>query len=189
MRHSKAMSQATRLVTAEEFEHFTKDESYRVELVRGRLVRMSPVAVRHGLAVARLIVLLSRYLDEHPIGVVLPDVGFKLESDPDTVRGPDVAFVRQERVPGLESRGWVRGAPDLLFEVLSPEDRPHDIRERLDDYFRASVSVVVLIDPQKKSATIQRASSTPVVLRGDDAVIEIGDPLPGFRCTLGEIFK
>jgi Uma2 family endonuclease len=181
------MSQATRLVTAEEFEHFSKDESYRVELVRGRLVRMSPVAVRHGLAVARLIVLLSRYLDEHPIGVVLPDVGFKLESDPDTVRGPDVAFVRQERVPELEHRRWIRGAPDLVFEVLSPEDRPHDTRERLDDYFRASVPVVVVIDPQKKCAVIHRPSVTPVILDGDDAVLEIDDVLPGFRCSLGEI--
>jgi Uma2 family endonuclease len=183
------MPQATRLVTAEEFEHFSEDEAYRVELVRGRLVRMSPVAFRHGQVVVQLIVLLSRYLDEHPVGVILPDVGFKLQSDPDTVRGPDVAFVLQERVAELDRPGFVRGAPDLVFEVLSPEDRPHDIRERLDDYFGAGVRVVVIVDPQKKSATIHRASSRAVVLRGDDAVLEIGQPLPGFTCTLAEIFK
>jgi len=183
------MSQATRLVTAEEFEHFSKDEAYRVELVRGRLVPMSPVAPRHGLVVVRLIVLLSRHLDAHPVGVILPDVGFKLESDPDTVRGPDVAFVRQERAGELERPGWFRGAPDLVLEVLSPEDRPHDTRERLDDYFRANVPVVIVIDPQKTSATIHRASLTPVVLRGRDAVLEVDDILPGFRCTLGEILE
>jgi len=146
MRHSKAMSQATRLVTAEEFEHFSEDEAYRVELVRGRLVRMSPVGPVHARIVPRLIRVLGDYLDDHPVGEILADCGFKLESDPDTVRGPDVAFVRQERAPELQRPGWVRGAPDLVFEVLSPDDRPHEVREKLDDYFRAGVPVVIVVE-------------------------------------------
>jgi len=183
------MSQTAGLVTAEEFEHFSNDDAYRVELVRGRLVRMSRVAPLHGLIVARLIVILSRYLDDHGIGVVLPDVGFKLESDPDTVRGPDIAFIRQERVPALWGEGFVHGAPDLVIEVLSPQDRPGEIRDKLGDYERAGVSVVIVVDPRKKTAAIHRGSVAPVVLRGDDAVLDIGHPIPGFRCTLGQIFK
>jgi len=183
------MSQATRLVTAEEFEHFSEDEAYRVELVRGRLVRMGPVGPVHARIVPRLIRVLGDYLDDHPVGEILADCGFKLESDPDTVRGPDVAFVRQERAPELQRPGWVRGAPDLVFEVLRPDDRPHEVHEKLDDYFRAGVPVVIVVDPEKKSATIHRLSEAPVVLCGDDALLEIGEPLAGFRCTLGEIFK
>ena len=189
MRHSKAMSQATRLVTADEFEHFSEDEAYRVELVRGRLVRMSAVSLLHARIVPRLIRVLGDYLDDHPVGEIFADCGFKLESDPDTVRGPDIAFIRQERISALERPGFVRGAPDLAIEVLSPDDRPGDVREKLDDYFRAGVPVVVVVDPQKKSAAIHRSSALPVVLRGAHAVLEIGDPIPGFTCTLGEIFK
>ena len=177
------------LVTAEEFEHFSEDEAHRVELVRGRLVRMSPVSPLHARIVPRLIRVLGDYLDDHPVGEILADCGFKLESHPDTVRGPDIAFVRQERISVLERPGFVRGAPDLAIEVLSPDDRPSEVREKLDDYFRAGVPVVVVIDPLKKSAAIYRSSATPVVVHGDEAVLDIGDPIPGFTCTLGRIFK
>ena len=183
------MPQATRLVTADEFERFSEDHAYRIELVRGRLVRMSPVGPPHGLVVVRLIVLLSRYLEEHPVGVILPDVGFKLQSDPDTVRGPDLAFIGQERFPALYREGFIHGAPDLVIEVLSPDDTRRELRAKLDDYFRAGVPVVVVIDPRKKSVTIHRPPDAPVVVRGDDAVLEIGDPLPGLRCTLNELLK
>ena len=88
----------TRLVTAEELERFP-DDDYRYELVEGRVVRMSPVGYQHGKIVARLIFLLHRHLLDMPSGIVVTEVGFKLAANPDTVRGPDVAFVRNERMP------------------------------------------------------------------------------------------
>ena len=181
------MSQATRLVTADELEHLPEYERY--ELVRGRLVPMSPVGPLHARVVPRLIMILGRYLDDHPVGEVLADCGFKLESEPDTVRGPDIAFIRRDRVQALWRDGFIHGIPDLLIEVISPGDRPGEIGEKLDDYQRAGVPVVVVVDPRKKSVAIHRASEAAVVLRDEDALLEVGDPLPGFRCTLGEIFK
>jgi Uma2 family endonuclease len=180
------MSQATRLVTADELEHLPEYE--RFELVKGRLVPMSPVSPLHALIVPRVIMILGRFLDDHPVGVILADCGFKLESDPDTVRGPDIAFIRQDRFASLYREGFVHGTPDLVIEVLSPADRSGEMREKLDDYFRVGVPIVVVVDPRKRSATVHRGSAEPVVLHGDDAVLEIADLLPGFRCTLGEIF-
>jgi len=182
------MSHTTRLVTAEELEHFPEDD-YRSELVKGRLIRMSPVGWEHGGSVVQLIAMMSRYLADHPLGVIRTEVGFRLQTNPDTVRAPDIAFVRRERIPALQRKGFVHGAPDLVIEVLSPDDRPTEMREKLDDYFRAGVAVVVVVDPHETIATIHRPPAAPIVVRGENAVLEIGEPIPGFTCTLGQIFK
>ena len=129
----------TRLVTAEELERFP-DDDYRYELVEGRLIRMSPVNFDHGRVVMRLGFLLSRHLEQHPVGVIGTEIGFKLASNPDTVRGPDIAFLKNERVPSRGTRGFFTGAPDLVIEVLSPEDRPGEMRQKIDGYLARGVS-------------------------------------------------
>src|SRR5678816_2505157 len=123
MRRDRGMSKITRLVTAGELERLP-DDGYRYELVEGRLVRMSPVTFDHGRIVLRLGFLLSRHLEERPVGVIGTDIGFKLASNPDTVRGPDIAFVRSERVPARGTPGFLKQSPDAVIEVLSPDDRP-----------------------------------------------------------------
>jgi Uma2 family endonuclease len=87
------MSESTRLVTAEELERFPRDDR-RYELVEGRLVRLSPVNFDHGRTVMRIGFLLSRHLEQRPVGVIGAEIGFVLASNPDTVRGPDIAFIR-----------------------------------------------------------------------------------------------
>src|SRR5690349_7265443 len=119
MHRHVAMSSATPLVTAEELERHPRD--YRYELVDGRIVRMSPVGFEHGQVVARLLFLLQQHLRREPSGVVLTEVGFKLASQPDTVRGPDIAFVRRDRVPSPTPKGFFNGRPDLAVEVRSPD--------------------------------------------------------------------
>ena len=131
MRSDRAMSESTRLVTAEELERFPRDDR-RYELVEGRLVRMSPVSFDHGRIVVQLAARLFGFLQNQPSGVVVTDVGFKLASNPDTVRGPDIAFLKKEHVPPAGGRGFFKGPPDLVIEVLSPEDRPGEMREKID---------------------------------------------------------
>ncbi|HEY6506605.1 MAG TPA: Uma2 family endonuclease, partial [Vicinamibacterales bacterium] len=93
MQYRQQMANPARVVTAAELERYPEDD-YRYELVRGRLIRMSPVAFPHGTMVMRVGFLLSHHLQSHPLGTVMTEVGFKLRSDPDTVRAPDIAFVR-----------------------------------------------------------------------------------------------
>ena len=181
------MSQAIRLVTADELQRMGSDARY--ELVKGQLVAMSPIGYSHGATVARLIAMLGRYVNDHRLGEVVTEVGFVLRSNPDTIRAPDIAFVRNDRVAALEGPRFPRGAPDLAIEVLSPEDRPAEVGEKVDEYLHAGVSVILVFDPRKRSVAIHRASEAGVVLSGDNAILEFGDLLPGFSCTLGEIFK
>jgi Uma2 family endonuclease len=181
------MSEATRLVTAEELEKFP-DDDYRYELVAGRLIRMSPVGFQHGTTVIRLGALLMRHAQERGLGAVMTEVGFKLASNPDTVRAPDVAFIRRDRMPTPEPRGFWNGPPDLAIEVLSPDDRPDDVREKLAEYLTHGVPVVVVVDPDARHVTVFRPSGPELALAADD-VLDLNDVVPGFRCRVRELFE
>jgi Uma2 family endonuclease len=181
------MSRSTRLVTAEELERLPGDD-YRYELVKGRVVRMSPVGWQHGKVVARLLLVLGKYLEQHTLGMVVTEVGFVLASNPDTVRAPDLAFIRQERLPAVDPRGFWRGAPDLAVEVLSPDDRAPEVEEKVDEYLQHGVTVVLVVDPHNESVSVHRRLAPPLALQGAHAVLEIGDVLPGFSATLASIF-
>src|SRR5437870_1537685 len=99
MQEGPQMSEAAQLVTAKEFERWHRDDGYRYELVEGRIIRMSPTGFNHGRIVVRMAGLLDAHVRSRKLGTVLADLGCKLKSNPDTVRGPDVAFVRTARTP------------------------------------------------------------------------------------------
>jgi Uma2 family endonuclease len=94
------------------------------ELVRGKLIVREPPSTYHGRVQATLNVIVGSYVRAHELGAVFgQDTGFKIESKPDTVRAPDLAFVDRTRVTQIPRRGYAALAPDLVAEILSPEDR------------------------------------------------------------------
>jgi Uma2 family endonuclease len=181
------MSETSRLVTAEELEKFP-DDDYRYELVEGRVIRMSPVGYLHGRTVVRFCGVLDRHVRARTLGAVVTEVGFKLRSNPDTVRTPDIAFIRQERLPGTDPQGFWQGAPDLAVEVLSPEDRPAEVRAKVDEYLVHGVPAVVVIDRANETATVFRQSTSPLRLE-PDAILDLTDIVQDFRCALRELFE
>ena len=188
MRSDRTMSEAARLVTAEELEHFPSDNN-RFELVEGRLVPMSPVSFEHGKVVLRVGFLLGRHLQDHPDGTVVAEVGFILARNPDTVRGPDIAFIRKDRVPARDSRGFFKGPPDVAIEVLSPEDRPGEVRAKTEEYLAQGVPLVVVIDPDEKTAALFRPTGHQAILRQGADLLDLNYVIPGFSCRLREIFE
>ena len=181
------MSDTTHLVTAEELEKFP-DDDYRYELVEGRVIRMSPTGTLHGWLVMRFGAELTQHVNARRLGLVVTEVGFRLASSPDTVRAPDLAFIRRERVPeGALSRGFWLGPPDLAVEVLSPDDRPSDIRTKVAEYLTYGVPLVVVIDPDDRSVITHRPSAPPVTLGAAD-FLDLDEVLQGFRCRVLDIF-
>jgi Uma2 family endonuclease len=183
---SPFMSETTRFVTADELEKLSDDDC-RYELVAGRLIRMSPVGYLHGKIVLQFAALLGRYLESRGVGTAVIEVGFKLASNPDTVRAPDLAFIRQERIPPLDPKGFWEGPPDLAVEVLSPQDRSSDVQEKVEEYLSGGVTLVLVVDPDSKSVVAYRRLSPPVALRAGDDVLEFDDSVPGFRCRVRDI--
>jgi Uma2 family endonuclease len=181
------MSETTRLVTAEELEKLPEDD-FRYELLAGRLIRMSPVGYLHGKIVLRFAALLDHYLEGRGLGTAVIEVGFKLASNPDTVRAPDVAFIRRDRIPLVDPKGFWQGPPDLAVEVLSPEDRPSEIREKVEEYLLRGVTLVLVLDPDKKDVVAHRRLSAPTAFTAGDDLLEFDDIIPGFRCSVRDIF-
>src|SRR5262245_25901690 len=188
MQTPHAMSHAAPLVTAEELERMPEDD-YRYELVEGRLIRMSPAAPLHGSLAANFIMLLGPHVRAHNLGAVGTEVGFKLVSNPDTVRAPDVSLIRRERFPSTGfRRGFWQGPPDLAVEVLSPDDVYTDTRRKIDEYLRTGCLAVVVLDPDDQTVTIHRRLSVPAILTIDDT-LDLDDVVPGFSCPVREIFQ
>src|SRR4029077_19991887 len=92
--------------------------------------------------------------------VVAGDVGFTLSRGPDTVRGPDVAFVRRGRVPRPLPSAYAELAPDLAVEILSPSDRSGETLAKVADWLNAGTRLVWVIDPWRRQARVYRQDGT-----------------------------
>jgi len=156
----------------------------RCELVRGRLVMMMPPGGRHGQLANLIAHRLTAFVADAGAGTVLAETGFLLSRDPDTVRAPDVAFVRTGREIG---DGFIDGAPDLAVEVVSPGDRPGYVRERVAEWLEAGCAAVWVVDPGTRTVTVHGVKRAPRVL-GKTHTLEDGLVLPGFILALRELF-
>jgi Uma2 family endonuclease len=172
----------TTFMTADELLRLP-DDGRRYELVRGELRKMSPSGARHARVAAQIIGSLIAFLKQQPIGTVYAsEGGFRISRQPDTVRAPDAAFVRADRV--VDTASFFEGPPDVAFEVTCPGDSYSEIEEKTLDWLRAGVRVVVVVDPRTSSVRIHRISGAANVAD----VIEIDDVIPGWKLPLSEVF-
>lgn len=170
-------------VTADDLEHMYIPHK-RTELVRGRLVVREPAGAEHGFVALRVAAAILRHVDATSAGVAFAaETGFRIFSDPDTVRAPDAAFVMKSRMPATLPKGFLTFAPDLVAEVVSPGDRAGEIHAKVGDWLEAGCRVVWVIDPARSLARVYRAD-------GSEEVIQLGgalsgeDVLPGFSLPL-----
>lgn len=165
------------------------DDSQRHELVRGELRTMAPAGWEHGDWSSVIDGSLGPYARKLRLGRVFAgDVGFLLAADPDTVRAPDIAFVRRDRVVAVESRrGYFPGAPDLAVEVVSPNDRYTDVDEKVAEWLEHGTRMVLVVNPRRKSVAVHRPGQPTRTLTLDDA-IDGEDVVPGWRLPLQELF-
>jgi Uma2 family endonuclease len=182
------MTTTTRLLTAEELLRMP-DDGYRYELVRGELKKMAPAGHRHGRIAANITGSLIQYVIRNNLGAVYAaETGFKLATDPDHVRAPDVAFVRQERVEEVkDTEGYWPGAPDLAIEVISPGDSYTEVQEKVFDWLDAGARAVMAVDPRKRIVTVYRSLTDIIILTEKDR-LKGGDVVPGWEMLIKDVF-
>ena len=176
------------LVTADELIGMP-DDGFKSELVEGRLIRMTPAGSLHGRLIVRLSTALDSFVEEHDLGAVFAaDTGFRLASAPDTVRAPDVSFVRKDRVPdtGLPAGYWP-GPPDLAVEVVSPSDSTAEVESKVQEYLRKGVRLVWVVVPSKRAVAVHRPSAPSQILDETEA-LDGEEVVPGFRYPLARLF-
>jgi Uma2 family endonuclease len=188
------MSTVSRITTADELYRLPND-GVGYELVKGELKRkgdphtMSPTGFKHGTIVARLTIALGKYTEANELGEVTgAESGFKLASDPDTVRAPDVGFVHRDRIPAgeLTEKFWP-GAPDFAVEVTSPSDSSSDMDEKVGDYLSAGVRLIWVVNPKKRTVMVHRPGSEPHTLTESDTLDGL-DVVAGFHYRVARLF-
>ena len=165
------------------------DDGYRYELVKGKLRKMPPAGFEHGTRAMDIGWRLAQYVSENRLGRVLAaETGFRISQNPDTVRAPDVAFVRQASIDrqGMQTGYW-DGAPDLAVEIISPNDTYTEVAEKVDEWLRAGCAMVWVVNPRREIVEVYRSAGGFAALGGDD-VLEGGDVIAGFRCRVGDLF-
>ncbi len=172
-------------MTADELERLPSTGK-RTELVRGHMIVRELPGLRHGDIVVNLKVVIAQFVRSRNLGRVLAESGYVLFTGPDTVRGPDISFVRHDRIPDPIPRGFARFAPDLAIEVLSPSDRPGKVLEKVADYLNAGTLLVWVVDPDRRQARVHRAGGTMVTV-SESEVLDGENVLPGFTCVLSEV--
>jgi Uma2 family endonuclease len=172
-------------MTADDLLHATFPDK-RTELVRGVLHVHEPAGDRHGRVTMNLTVRLAVHVEREGAGQLFAaETGFTLFRAPDTVRAPDIAFIRRERVPA-PSPGFLDVAPDLVVEVLSPGDRAGAVLAKVSDWLEAGTALVWVIDPERRLARVYRADGTQAMLTDRD-LLDGESVLPGFRCSLAAV--
>jgi Uma2 family endonuclease len=180
---------APALLTAEEFAR-RPDPGHPEELVKGRIVAMPPPGFRHGRVCAKVTRILGNLAEERDLGHVLSnDAGVVTERGPDSVRGPDVSFYRFERLPkDARPTGYPDIPPDLVFEVLSPDDRWKKVRGKVVEYIEAGVAVVCVLDPERRTLHLYEADLPDRVLsEADELTLPV--LLGEFRVAVDRFFE
>ena len=175
----------THLMTAEELFRLD-DDSHRHELIKGELLTMPLPKFLHGYITVNLSALLYNHVERNNIGRLVAHAGFKLESDPDTVLGPDIAFIARDRV-GTLSDSFFPGAPDLAVEVTSPGDRRGKIERKTSLWLELGARSVWNVDPRKRTVEVVRADGQRWLFHEHDELVD--DTVPGFRVAVSKIFE
>jgi Uma2 family endonuclease len=166
------------------------DDGQRHELICGVLTTMPPTGFGHGDETSIFDGSLGSHVRLHRLGRVLAgEPGFILATDPDTVRAPDVAFIRGERFPAGEARRhYFRGAPDLAVEVISPNDLYTEVDAKVGEWLSHGTRLVFVVNPRRQTVAVHRADRSISVFGMDD-VLSGEDVVPGWTLPVRELFE
>ncbi len=183
------MSATTQLMTAQEL-YMLPSDNFRCDLVRGELIKMSPAGHRHGQIIVNLAAPLAQYVKANKLGFVYgAGTGFKLATNPDTVRAPDIAFIRQEQIDRIgEPEGFWPEAPDLAVEVNSPGDTVSEVEDKVREYLQAGARMVWVVSPRLRTVTVYRSLTEIKVLTEKDT-LDGEDVVSGFRFDVNDVFE
>ena len=172
-------------MTAEELMNLD-DDYHRYELLKGELLTMPPTGDLHGAVTMNLTIPLANHVKANNLGVMrAAETGFKLESNPDTVLAPDIAFIARDRV-GPPVEGYRDGAPDLVVEVMSQWDSRPKAARKAALWLELGAKSVWNVNPRQRTVEVCRADGEKKLFRETDELID--DTIPGFRVKVSEIF-
>ena len=187
------MSTQKTLLTAGQFYDFCCKNDGRYELVRGEVIELAPANDQHGEISVTISSAFHIYSRRRGLGRTRSETGYRLEQNPDTVRGPDVSFVLLPRGSGVTlTRRFVPNAPDIAVEVVSPSNTAAEIERKVGEYLAAGSQRVWVVYPATRTAArrvvVHHPGGTAITYSGSDVITD-EELLPGFSLPLSEIFE
>lgn len=183
------MATTTRFMTIDELERNGPAEGLW-ELIDGELVAVNATGDEHAAVTFTFILRLGNHVTANRLGrVVLPDTGIVVSEQRQTVRLPDVGFIRGDRLPADRNRqGFFRVVPDLVVEVRSPRDTRSELMAKGMMWLEAGAALVWLVDPITETVTeLGRKRAARELSRED--TLDGGEVVPGFRMPVSELFS
>lgn len=161
-----------------------RNPDYRMELVDGKIIVMSPSGYESDEVAFRVGAKLFNWVEPRQLGRVAgSSAGFSLAN----TRAPDVTFIRADRLP-RSPRSYATIPPDLMVEVKSPTDSVEALRHRIDEFLAQGTVVGILVNPEDRTVEIRRFNQDPIVLQDSD-VLAVPDLLPGWEVPVSELWS
>jgi Uma2 family endonuclease len=175
----------TKLITGEEL--LEMGDIGPCELIDGRIIPMAPTGGEHGNIESNLTSELRVFVRQRQLGWVMSgEVGIYTRRNPDRVRGADVLFISKERAAERPA-GFLKTAPDLVVEVISPTDRWQDMQQKIEEYFAIGVHWIWVVEPENRVVRVYQ-SPTQVQKLTEDEILTGEGILTGFTLSVAEIF-
>jgi Uma2 family endonuclease len=177
------------LFTADDYDRMTPPDSGNYELHNGKLIFIASPLPQHQELSANLHYWLMDYVIKNDSGIALAapmDVYFNAHN----VVQPDLLYISNERLHIIENNRKIKGAPDLVVEILSDGNKPKEMsfKKHLFEYF--DVKEYWLINLKKQTLTQYENNGEEWILRSnlgfDDTLNAI--VLPNFSLALKNIF-
>jgi Uma2 family endonuclease len=153
----------------------------RLHNVRNRL---------HGRIMTRVAKFLDNWLDDQPQPrgeILCGEAGCRLRRSPDSTVGIDVAYISAEVAARPTETTLIDGIPILAVEILSPNDTQEEIDDKIDEYLRAGVTLVWVINPYRRTVQIYRPNEEPELVNVRQELT--AEPhLPGLRVRVADLF-
>ena len=157
------------------------------ELIEGEVNELTPPGFEHGLISGNICAKVGNFAEANKLGEVLATCGFILARNPDTVRAPDVSFVRAEKIAKAKTPRFSEVPPDLAVEVVSPSDAYSAVVKKARMYLQAGVEEVWIVSLSTRTVEIFRSLTESKII---DEFGAIKSPLlPGLNLPVREIFE
>lgn len=158
----------------------------RLELINGEMIVMHPPGGTHGKVTIQIVMAIGGLITGNNLGQLTVETGYHPPDDEKNLFSPDVAFVSRERAPEPWPDGYVPVMPDLVIEVVSPNDRAGAIHDKTLRYLAAGTQQVWVVYPSSQTVSVHTAAGS--VTCGGDDVLPGGEVLPGLSLTVSAIF-
>ena len=173
------------VLTYEDYRNTPDDQRY--ELLDGALVVLPTPNIAHQRAVGDLSFALHDFVREKRVGAAFLRVAVVL-SDTNVVE-PDITFVSASRMDIVETDN-IRGAPDLVVEVISPSDPARDLVRKRVIYARHGIAEYWIADPEARSILVMTLDGATYRVAGEYGTADtlISCTLKELRLEVGEVF-